>query len=186
MIIRPADANECSQAWHIAVEQDGPVGLVLSRQPLEVLPGTSDPLDNQTLNSEGVIRGAYILADSEGTPDIVLIGTGSEVALCLHTRDTLKKAGRDARVVSFPSWELFDGQDEDYRKHVLPPGVPVLAVEAASKLGWERYADRVIGMESFGASAPGAQVMEKFGFTVDNVTAEALSLLEVGPRNGRN
>ncbi len=186
VIIRPADANECSQAWRIAVEQDGPVGLVLSRQPLEVLPGTSDPLDNQTLNSEGVIRGAYILADSEGTPDIVLIGTGSEVALCLHTRDTLKKAGRDARVVSFPSWELFDGQDEDYRKHVLPPGVPVLAVEAASKLGWERYADRVIGMESFGASAPGAQVMEKFGFTVDNVTAEALSLLEVGPRNGRN
>ncbi len=177
VIIRPADANECSQAWRIAVEHDGPVGLVLSRQPLEVLPGTSGPLENQTLESEGVARGAYILAESESILDIILAGSGSEVALCLKARDVLKKDGWNARVVSFPSWEIFEEQDEDYRKHVFPPGVPTLAVEAGSKLGWDRYATKVIGMESFGASAPGTQVMEKFGFTADNVSAEALALL---------
>ncbi len=177
VIIRPADANECSQAWRIAVEHDGPVGLVLSRQPLEVLPGTSDPLENRTLENEGVARGAYVLAESEETPDIVLTASGSEVALCLQAREVLKNSGRNARVVSFPSWEIFEKQDEDYKKHIFPPGVPTLAVEAGSKLGWDRYATKVIGMESFGASAPGAQVMEKFGFTVENVSAEALTLL---------
>ncbi len=169
-LIRPADAYETAQAWKIAVEANGPVGLVLTRQNVPVLAETSAKA------AEGVPRGAYVLSDADGPPDIVLVGTGSEVQLCLGAAPTLAGEGIKARVVSFPSWDLFAQQDEDYRAGVFPPGVPVLSVEAGATLGWERYADDAIGIDHFGASAPGDVVMEKFGFTVEHVVERARAL----------
>ena len=122
-------------------------------------------------------RGAYVLVDSDGPPEIVLVGTGSEVQLCLAAATTLGGSGVRARVVSFPSWDRFEEQAEDYRAGVFPPGVPVLSIEAGSTFGWERYADDSIGLDHFGASAPGAVVMEKFGFTADHVVERARALL---------
>ena len=170
-IVRPADANETAQAWRLAVEADGPVGLVLTRQNIPVLPETAERA------AEGVPRGAYVLVDSDGAPEIVLAGTGSEVQLCLAAATTLGGSGVRARVVSFPSWDRFEEQPEDYRAGVFPPGVPVLSVEAGSTFGWERYADDSIGLDHFGASAPGPVVMEKFGFTADHVVERAQALL---------
>ena len=118
-------------------------------------------------------RGAYVLADADATPDIVLVGTGSEVQLCLGAAPTLASEGIRARVVSFPSWDLFARQPADYRADVFPPGVPVLSVEAGATLGWERYADDSIGLDRFGASAPGDVVMEKLGFTTEHVVERA-------------
>ena len=170
-IVRPADANETAQAWRLAVEADGPVGLVLTRQDIPVLPETAGRA------AEGVPRGAYVLVDSAGPPEIVLVGTGSEVQLCLAAATTLGGSGVAARVVSFPSWDRFEVQPEDYRAGVFPPGVPVLSIEAGSTFGWDRYADDAIGLDHFGASAPGAVVMEKFGFTADHVVERARALL---------
>jgi transketolase len=170
-LIRPADANETAQAWKLAVEADGPVGLCLTRQNIPVLAETA------TLAAEGVRRGAYVLADADGTPDIVLVGTGSEVQHCLGAATTLANEGVKARVVSFPSWHLFARQSEEYRAGVLLPGVPVLSIEAGATLGWERYADDAIGIDHFGASAPGDVVMEKFGFTAVHVVERARALL---------
>ncbi|MDA8342583.1 MAG: transketolase [Actinomycetota bacterium] len=170
-LLRPADANETAQAWRIAVEADGPVALVLSRQKLPVLAGTAE------LAAEGVPRGAYVLAGAGETPDVVLVGTGSEVALCLAARDLLATGGIAARVVSFPSWDLFAGQAGAYRDAVLPPGVPRLAVEAGTSFGWERYADDSISIDRFGASAPGAEVMAHLGFTADHVASRARALV---------
>ena len=177
-VIRPADANECAHAWRVAVDWPGPTAMVLSRQPVPVLDATAPAAD-------GVARGGYILAepDDVGTTepgsgaDIVLVGTGSEVHVCLEAAAVLRGDGIRARVVSLPSWELFAEQDEAYRSAVLPAAVPTLAVEAASPFGWERYADAVVGIDRFGASAPGPTVLEHLGFTPENVADRARRLL---------
>ncbi len=176
-VIRPGDANETAVAWRVAVEsRHRPVALVLTRQNVPTLDR------NQFAAAEGLRRGAYILADAPGgKPDIVLIGTGSEVALVVAAREKLAEQKIQARVVSMPSWELFDLQPREYREAVLPPSVrPRLAVEAGLPQGWHFYVGDggdVVGLDRFGASAPGNVVMEKLGFTVDNVVKRALALL---------
>ncbi len=181
-LIRPADANETAAAWKIAVDSPGPTALVLSRQDLPVLAETSGPA------AVGVPRGAYVLVPGRGdgaVPDIVLIGTGSEVQHCLGAAVLLEADGLAARVVSFPSWDLFAAQDAAYRDAVLPPGAPRLAVEAAASFGWERYADATVSIDRFGASAPGAVNMEKFGFSAENVAKRARELLATRAQHGR-
>jgi transketolase len=179
-VLRPADANETVEAWRVAMEQPGPTVLVLSRQKLPVLDPKRLPV------REGVGKGAYVLAEAEGgPPDVVLIGTGSEVHLALAARDRLAGQGVRARVVSMPSWELFDAQSAVYRQSVLPSHVPALAIEAGSPRGWRDYVgDRgdVIGLNRFGASAPGPVVLEQLGFTAGHVVERAREL--VGPMNG--
>ena len=171
-VIRPADANETAQAWRIAVDSDGPTALILSRQELPVLAETG------SLADPGVSRGAYVLREPEGGgAQVVLIGTGSEVQLCVAAADLLAADGLNARVVSFPSWDLFAAQPEGYRHEVLPRGVPCLAVEAASPFGWERYANATVSIDHFGASAPGPVAMEEFGFTPEHVATEATALV---------
>jgi transketolase len=172
VLVRPADANETAQAWRLAVESDRPVGLALTRQDVPVLEGTAERA------AAGVAKGGYVLAEAGGAaPRIVLIGTGSEVQLCLGAATALGEAGVAARVVSLPCWVWFEEQSEAYRAEVLPPGVPALSVEAGATFGWSRYADASIGLDHFGASAPGAVVMEKFGFTVEHVVERAQALL---------
>ena len=180
-LIRPADANECAAAWRVAVEEDGLTALVLSRQDVPVLAGTAERAP------EGLARGAYVLVDEEGAgqPDIVLVGTGSEVQLCVSARDALAGEGVSARVVSFPSFDLFEAQDEGYQHSVLPSGVPTLAVEAASSFGWDRYADATVTIDHFGASAPGSRNMQEFGFTAENVTRHARELLALTDKEER-
>ncbi len=174
-IIRPADANETSAAWRVAVENKGPVVLVLTRQKLPVLDSERYP------TVEGVARGAYILAEAESKkPDIIIIATGSEVHLALDVRKELKAKSIQARVVSMPSWELFEKQSMKYKEEVLLSDVPKLAVEAGSTLGWHRYVGEngdVIGIDRFGASGQGNVVLEKLGFSVENVTKHAEALL---------
>jgi transketolase len=171
-VIRPADANETAAAWRVHLEGDGPTALVLTRQGLPVLEGTADR------GAEGVGRGGYVLADEAGPGlDLVLVGTGSEVQLCVGAQEQLAARGVSARVVSLPCWELFAAQPDDAQAAVLPPGVPTLAVEAGASFGWDRYADDVVAIDRFGASAPGAVVMAQLGFTVDNVVARATALL---------
>jgi len=175
-VIRPADANETARAWSIAVDSDGPTALILSRQPIPVLAETAESAGS------GVARGAYVLREARGgTPQVVLIGTGSEVHVCLAAADRLASTGVAARVVSFPSWELFAAQPDRYRDAVLPAGIPRLAVEAASSFGWDRYADATVCIDHFGASAPGDVALEEFGFTAQNVAARAAALLEHAP-----
>jgi transketolase len=125
----------------------------------------------------GVAKGAYVLVDSDGPPRIVLVGSGSEVQLCVAAAATMAEAGVQAQVVSFPSWDHFEQQPEDYRATVFPPGVPVLSVEAGATFGWDRYADDSIGIDRYGASASGDVAMEKFGFTADHVVERARALL---------
>ncbi len=171
-LIRPADANETAQAWRIHIDGTGPTAIILTRQKVPVLEGSAERAP------EGVARGAYTLVDegSDGL-DLVLIGTGSEVSLCVAARELLVADGTAVRVVSMPSWDLFAAQDDAYRDTVLPPGLPTLAVEAASPFGWERYADDVIGIDHFGASAPGPTVMAELGFTPEHVADRARALL---------
>jgi transketolase len=175
--IRPADANETAAAWAVALEnRHGPTALALTRQKLPVLPGTAERA------REGVRRGAYVLADADGgTPDILLIGTGSEVQHCLGARDLLAAEGIRARVVSMPSWELFDWQPPSYRETVLPPAPPArLAVEAGVAQGWDRYVGprgRTITLSHYGASAPYQAIAKKFGFTADAVAAKARQIV---------
>ncbi len=172
-LIRPADANETAQAWRIAIARRGPVSLVLTRQNLPVLEAVRV--------RDGVRRGAYVLAEAEGMgANIILIATGSEVQLALAARDRLASQRVWARVVSMPSWELFDEQPADYRAQVLPHAVPKLAIEAGATLGWCKYVGDhggVVGLDRFGASAPGKVALEKLGFNVDNVVAHAMKLL---------
>ncbi len=175
-VFRPADANETAQAWRLAIEwNDRPVALALSRQKLPIL----DP--NETPVAEGTARGAYVLSEAAAdTPQIILIATGSEVSLALEAQDELAKHSIDARVVSMPCWELFDQQPAEYRRQVLLPQVPKLAIEAGVSQGWWRYVGGdgdVIGLDRFGASAPGDVVMEKLGFNVDNVVAHSRELV---------
>ena len=177
IVIRPGDANETAVAWRVAVEsRHRPVVLVLTRQNVPTLDRS------QFAAAEGLRWGAYVLADAPGgKPDIVLIGTGSEVALVIGARQKLAEQKIQARIVSMPSWELFDLQPRDYRESVLPPSVrPRLAVEAGLPQGWHFYVGDggdVVGLDRFGASAPGNVVMEKLGFTVDHVVERALTLL---------
>jgi transketolase len=178
VVIRPGDANETAVAWRVAIEnRRRPVALVLSRQNIPILDR------GQFATAEGLRRGAYVLADArQGKPDVVLIGTGSEVSLTVAAREKLAESKIHARIVSMPSWELFDAQPREYRDTVLPPSVrPRLVVEAALPQGWHRYVGDggdILGVERFGASAPGPVVMEKLGFTVDNVVRRAVALLK--------
>ena len=176
VIIRPADANETAAAWRVALERrDGPTGLALTRQKVPVLFETNRDA------AQTVARGAYVLADSSGIPDVLLIASGSEVHLALAARDVLAQRGIAVRVVSMPSWELFEAQPASYRDAVLPPQVTArLIIEAGVTQGWERYAGPagdVIGLEHFGASAPYKVLMDKFGFTAQAVVERALRLL---------
>ncbi|HEY9747867.1 MAG TPA: transketolase [Allocoleopsis sp.] len=173
LVMRPADGNETSGAYKVAVEErKRPTLMALSRQALPQLAGSS---------IEGVAKGAYILSDSEGTPDLILIATGSEVQLCVKAAEQLRAEGKKVRVVSMPCWELFDEQDAAYRESVLPKAVTKrLAVEAASSFGWCKYLSSegdMISIERFGVSAPGNIALEKFGYTVDNVVSRAKALL---------
>lgn len=165
-VIRPADANETAQAWKVAIEnRHGPTVLALTRQNLP------------TLESPALVeKGAYVLKDF-GAPEIILMASGSEVSLVLEAAQKLADEGKGVRVVSFPSWELFEKQDEAYREAVLPKNIQKrLAVEAGATLGWERYAASVIGIDRFGASAPAKVIFEKLGFTVENVVECAKKL----------
>jgi transketolase len=169
-VIRPGDANETADAWRVALQHRGPTCLLLSRQDLPVL--------DTTAAKGSLMNGAYVLRDSAGEPDVVLIGTGSEVQLAVGAADELAKQGVKARVVSMPSWELFDEQSDEYRQSVLGGnGVKRLSVEAGTTIGWQKYADASVGIDRFGASGPGAKVLEYFGFTVENVVEHARKLL---------
>ncbi len=173
LVIRPADGNETSGAYKVAIDhREGPTLMGLSRQTLPNLAGSS---------IEGVTKGGYILSDSDGTPDLILIGTGSETQHCVKAAEQLRNEGKKVRVVSLPCWELFEQQDEQYRESVLPKAVKKrLSVEAGSTFGWCRYVGSEgvsIGIDHFGASAPGEVALEKFGFTTENVLAKAKQLL---------
>ncbi len=176
VVIRPADANETAQAWRVAIEHSGgPVALVLTRQNIPVL-------DQQKYTSAAELeKGAYILSDSENEPDIILIGTGSEVSLLMQSQEKLKQESISARVISMPSWELFEKQDEAYKETVFPKTMKKrLAVEAGSTLGWHKYVTDegdIIGMTTFGESAPAEELYKEFGFTVDNVVKRARALI---------
>jgi len=177
--IRPADATETAEAWRVALERkNGPTTLILSRQNLPIL-------DRNTLApASGVQHGGYTLWEADSSPDVLLIGTGSEVHIALEAGKLLKEKGIPARVISLPSWELFDAQPEEYRHTVLPPDIRArVSIEAASPLGWERYVGldgMAIGIPRFGASAPGNVVYEKLGLTARHMADEALKLLREG------
>ncbi|NIN70669.1 MAG: transketolase, partial [Gemmatimonadetes bacterium] len=177
VVIRPADANETAEAWRMAMELHQPTALALSRQNLPTL-------DRAKYGPAGGLRrGAYVLADAEsGDPEVLLMASGSEVALCLEAFERLTAEGVRARLVSVPSWELFERQDETYRSTVLPPAVVArVAVEQAVGQGWERYVGpggAIVGMETFGASAPIKDVQRHFGFTVEDVVAAARAQIE--------
>ena len=170
-VIRPADARETVEAWRVALKhRHGPVALALTRQSLPVLSTTVD-------QREGVARGAYVLADVSA-PDVVLIGTGSEVHVALAARELLAERGVAARVVSMPSWELFDAQPQEYREAVLPPSLPRVAVEAGVSLGWHKYVGSdgaIVAVDRFGASAPYKVVMQHYGITAEHVAERALA-----------
>jgi transketolase len=183
IVLRPADANEVREAYRVILGlTDEPACLVLSRQKLPVFDRSS------TAAASGLARGAYVMADAEnGEPQVILIASGSEVQLCTEARYALSRKGVAARVVSMPSWELFERQDEAYRNEVLPPHIkPRVAVEMGSTIGWDRYAGcggAIIGMHSFGASAPIKDLLQKFGFVADKVIAAAESQIA---RNSRS
>jgi transketolase len=173
LVLRPGDANEVTEAWKIAIQQKHrPATFVLSRQPLPTLDRT------KYASATGVAKGAYVLADADGgKPQVILMGTGSELSLCVDAYEKLKAEGIKARVVSMPSWEIFDEQDASYKESVLPSDVTArVSVEMAATFGWERYTGskgRNIGMHRFGASAPLKDLLKRFGFTVDRVVEEA-------------
>lgn len=177
VVIRPADANETSYAWRAAIEHSkSPVALILTRQNLPVI-------DQEKYHSaEGLLKGAYVLRDTNGTPDMILMASGSEVQHIVAAAEELEAQGIKARCVSFPSWELFDVQSEEYKNSVLIPDVKArLSVEAGVKMGWEKYVGQYgecVSIERFGMSAPGEIVMEKFGFTAGNVAKRAKELLK--------
>jgi transketolase len=178
-VIRPGDANEVAAAWKVHLDGDGPTALILTRQKIPVLDGTAERAP------AGLPKGAYVLDPEAGArPDVVLIGTGSEVQVCVAARELLAAAGVDARVVSMPSWSLFEAQPDAYRAEVLPADVPTLAVEAGVRFGWERYADDVVSIDRFGASAPGDVVMRELGITPEHAVERALALVRAGAGGG--
>ncbi|MGH2900973.1 MAG: transketolase-like TK C-terminal-containing protein, partial [Solirubrobacteraceae bacterium] len=170
VVLRPGDATETAESWRVILEElEGPAVLILSRQDLPVL-------DRSVYGAvDGVGRGAYVLQDAEDA-QATIIGTGSEVATALAAADQLDVP---VRVVSMPSWELFERQDDDYRESVLPVDLPTVSVEAGVRMGWERYADAIVSIDRFGASAPGELVLEKLGITPDNVAAHVRELLGI-------
>jgi transketolase len=176
--LRPADANEVTEAWRVIMQlRHEPAALVLSRQPLPTIDRS------KYASAAGVAKGAYILADAQdGKPELILMATGSEVSLCLSVYETLKAEGRKARVVSMPSWEIFEKQSPEYRESVLPQSVSArISVEQASTFGWSQYVGhegKSIGMRTFGASAPLKELLKRFGFTPDALLATARELLQ--------
>ncbi len=171
---RPADANETSAAWGLALERKSASFMALSRQDLPLL----DPGKHKVF--EGVAKGAYIVEEGGKAPDVLLVATGAELWPCLKAAEQLKADGLTARVVSMPSWKLFEEQDEAYKHSIFPDGLPKLAVEAGASLGWWKWVGRhgdVIGIDHFGASAPGPVVLEKFGFSPDNIASRAKALV---------
>lgn len=174
VVLRPADGNETAAAWKVALNRtEGPTALVLTRQGLP----------QYSLAENGLDKGAYILQESSAkNPDIILIGTGSEVSIAIEAANLLSDEGINARVVSMPSWELFDAQSKDYQEVILIPGVPILAVEAGVTLAWGRYlgteSDRVLGVDRYGASAPYKTIYEQYGLTADRLTIEVKNLLK--------
>ncbi|MCK4984459.1 MAG: transketolase, partial [Desulfobacterales bacterium] len=178
IVIRPCDANETAQAWRVAIShRGGPVALALSRQNISTLERKST-----YASAEGLHQGAYILSEADNKkPDVILIASGSEVQIALEAAEMIKAKGSAVRVVSMPSWELFDAQPQDYRRQVLPPHVKTkIAIEAGSPQGWHRYVGefgRIIALDHFGASAPYKTLYEKFGLTPNQVVESALDLL---------
>jgi len=177
-VFRPGDANETVAAWRLAIEHPGPSALVLTRQKIPILDPDRYPI------AQGVPRGGYVLADpADGAPQVVLLATGSELSVALDGQRGLRERGVRARVVSLPCWDLFDAQSEAYRRSVLPDGIPRVSIEAGATLGWSRYVgDRgiSIGVDRFGASAPGAVVLRELGITADHVIAAAQGLIGGG------
>jgi transketolase len=177
VVVRPADANEVVEAWKIAIaRRDGPTALILTRQGVPTLDR------NVYASAKGAQRGAYVLVDlGNGGPELILMASGSEVSLILEAGRRIAKDGTCVRIVSFPSWELFASQDEDYRNSVLLPNVHArLSVEAGVAQGWFQWVGNggaLISIEKFGASAPGNVVYEKYGFSVENVISQARNLL---------
>jgi transketolase len=173
IVLRPADANEVVEAWRLILGlRHEPIALVLTRQPLPTLDRS------RYASASGLAKGAYVLAEAAGgKPEVLLLGSGSEVPLCLAAHEKLTGDGIKARVVSMPSWELFEQQPQEYRDSVIPPGVTArVSVEQASTFGWSRYIGangHRIGMQTFGASAPLKELQKKFGFTVENIIAAA-------------
>jgi transketolase len=177
LVLRPGDANEVVEAYKIMLQQThGPSTLVLTRQAMPTFDRTKYGA------AAGVTKGAYVLAEAPGgKPDVILMGSGSEVSLCMEAGEKLNAAGIKSRVVSMPSWELFERQDAAYKESVLPASVTArVSVEMASTFGWERYVGskgRIVGMHSFGASAPLKDLLKKFGFEADKVVAAAKEVL---------
>jgi transketolase len=168
VVLRPADANETAEAWRVILEElDGPALMALSRQDLPIL----------DIDRDGVARGAYVVRPASADEQVVLVGTGAEVHTAIAAAEKLEGEGIGARVVSMPSWELFAAQGDDYRDQVLPPTLPSVSVEAGVSMGWERWVDRSVSIERFGASAPGAEVLDKLGINADNVAQVAKDLL---------
>ncbi|MDP1846381.1 MAG: transketolase C-terminal domain-containing protein, partial [Solirubrobacteraceae bacterium] len=169
VVLRPADAHETAEAWRVMIEDlEGPAALVLSRQDLPVL-------DREKYGAvDGVGKGAYVLEDADD-PEAIIIATGSEVWVALAAAEELDVP---VRVVSMPSWELFEQQDEDYKTAVLPIDLPTVSVEAGVRMGWERYADAIVSIDRFGASAPGEKILEELGITPANVAAHVRELLD--------
>ena len=173
IVIRPADPNEVSEAWAFAIEHHGPTALIFTRQAVP-------HLDRSHAKDPSVAKGAYILSEADGQPDVILIGTGSEVSLCVKAQSTLLKSGVKARVVSMPSWELFSAQSPAYRESVLPAKIRKrVSIEAGASLGWHRWVGdegTIIAVDRYGASAPGPEIFQHYGITSDNVAAAALRL----------
>ena len=175
-VFRPADANETSAAWKYALENNGPTALILTRQGLPIL-------DEEELEvQDGASKGAYVLGRDEDAPELILMGTGSEVALAVQAAEILKAEGRRVRVVSMPSWEVFLNQPPEYRDRVLPPEVGArLALEAGVSLGWSRWVGPrgdVLCLDGFGHSAPGGEIFTHLGFTPENVAAKAREIMK--------
>jgi transketolase len=183
-MLRPADANEVTEAWKLIMQlTNHPAALALTRQAIPTFDRS------KYASAAGVAKGAYVLADARpagADPELILMGTGSEVQLCVAAYEQLSAEGRRVRVVSMPSWEIFDQQTAEYRESVLPARVTArISVEAGSTMGWSRHvgpAGKSIGMKTFGASAPAKDVFKKFGFTADNVIAVARDLLATAKR----
>jgi transketolase len=176
-VVRPADANETAEAWKMAISAaDHPTALILSRQ------GLPEFDRNRLAPAEGLQNGAYVISDAQGSPDILILASGSEVALAVEAQQILTEKGKQARVVSMPCMERFEQMPADYKNQILPPDVPVrLAVEAGISQGWHKYTGTrgaVISVDDFGASGKGSRVMAEYGFTAGNVVEKALELLD--------
>jgi transketolase len=179
-VIRPADAAETAEAWRVALEEcEGPVCLLLTRQSVPVLDRT------RLAAASGLARGAYVISGVTGQADVVIAATGSEVALTLAAQEELRSEGIAAGIVSMPSWELLDAQPDQYRESLFPTGVPVVAVEAGVALGWERFAERTVSVDRFGASAPGDEVLRRLGLTSEAVTTAVRDVARCPAPKGR-